>query len=391
MSWNHRTAVWTSSAGIAIVLSALALVVFRLSSSPAGATQAQMAVESLAGPAVGPHGQRLTRAIMSPALAITPSQLQSSGRREIAAGLHIHVGRKPLLVPVSSRLAHVWEARHLVGVRVVKMKNWVPRAGVPLSVLTLAEGPGRVSAKRWIDHQGVWVPAEIRVMHLSLSYRLTRALAPLAKGGAIWVLQKNGQVLAAVGSERMLWGAAPVGLSALPPLLGKAASEVGLSARWAGGAGGIDALAQQWGSRPERQAIGDLGFGQLSLDAIKVQSHALPKTMGPALLTSGSGLSASPVEVGRAYLPLLNHQGLLPALSLRAPSQKTFRTAISAQVQRDVIQALPRVKEGGLPFRIWRPAASPAVVMDANQGTVAVLSSQVAGESLPVAAALAAH
>ncbi len=389
MSWNHRTTVLTSSAGIAAILAVAALAVFRLSSPPT-VTQAEMVGASLTGPVVGQGGQPLTRMAISPALVITPNQLQIAWRREMRARLHIRMGQKPLLIPVSASVAKMWAARHLAGVQVVKMKYWVPRADVPKSVLTMAAGPELMASRRWVAHQGLWSPAEPRPMHVSLNYPLTRALAPLAKDGAIWVLQKNGQVLAAVGTQRMLLHAAPVGLSALPPLLAEAASDAHLKTVLEG-AGGIDALAQKWGSGAERQALQNLGFGPASLGVVNVQSPALPRSIDSTLLTSGNGLSAAPVQVARAYLPLLNSQGRLPALSFGAPGAATQRTGIKRGAQEDVLQALPRIKEDGIPFRIWRPAASPAVVVEAKGGTVAVLSSNVTAESLPVATVLAAH
>ncbi|NMP22479.1 hypothetical protein [Sulfobacillus harzensis] len=389
MAWNHRLTVASSSAGIAALLAVAALLVFRLSHlAISGPSQAVMEGEVLSGPVTGQGGALLTRSRSQTALLIDPSELQAPIKADIQSQLGIRLGAKPRLQPVSGAVAKRWQARHFAGVTVVEVKTWVPKAGISPRILDFASQLTRQSPAVYQERGRVWEPLQQHATHTTLNLSLSQSLTPLARDGAIWVLGKDGQVLAAAGPWNSLWQSRPVGLAALPPLMSLASSRSQLQSALAG-AHSLNQIGQLWGASAIRQALNTLGFGHFRIDSRRLASASLPRQPGPATVTTGEGLMASPAQVARAYLPLID-QGRLPALAMVPGTAKAAgHPVVDGTARRAVVGGLPAIREDGVSMRLWRPAGAPAVVLDARGGRVAVLSTGSASNALLVAALLA--
>ena len=390
MAWNRRTMMVSSSAGVAILaaLAALALLRTNVPSAPAPIRVAYAPRPTWGDAVLASGGQRLTRLQLGSGWLIDPPLVPRRVRQTLRGqGIRIRKGAMLLLSAGSRGLTS--------GPGVAKAKTLAWEAVVPSEhgILGLIiEASKRESRGPWHNVRGHWQLGSAPPIHTTLSAGLSESIASaVGSGGAVLVVNRRGQVLAADQQGQNWWAAYPVGASALPALLAAALSHASVLSRVGASGATLTTVWNAWGASGLQQALEHLGFGTVRLGSMGVSTHDIPTTVTLGTLTGGQGLSSGSLQLARAYLPFIDG-GHEPTLSVLPGGASSSGSSILTQASvSTVLSGLPAIKEQGRTMRVWRPAGHWSIIIDPSQHQLAILEGPATASTLSVAEDLASH
>ncbi|MCL5116557.1 MAG: hypothetical protein M1272_05340 [Firmicutes bacterium] len=397
MSWNRRTVVTSSAATTAALALMAAIIVMRLNANGPASGPAWSMSASLAGPVWGSHGRVMTRQVTRPALLVVPAELSASLKSRLARAMGSPLGTENILWMAGAGPQRYWTGKHLKGISPVRAAVWVPRIGASSSLIMMAaRSSGAVSRGPWTWRRGAYrLSGSAKSVHTTVNASLTQSLAPLvAPGGAVFVVGRQGALLAGVGApsgQGALWRPEPAGMAVLPPLLGLALQRNAVYQALDGGQSTLSAIAAAWGEKGLSESVAALGFGSSKVGAMTLAAPRVSSPLSANALEQGQGLSPTPLEVARSYLPFLD-QGRFPPLAVSTDSRPARIRAIAAKsALSQVLSQLPQVKVGSMVFRVWRPQGLYAVVLAPRVGVEAVLEGPATRNTMAALAILAAQ
>ncbi len=394
MVWDRRVQLVSSGAGIVAMLAVGAWYMAHLAppSKTFSLSPTTLVHPILDQPLLGFDGQPLVTQRRIPALVVVPGQLPKWAQQDLKDQVTPSLMKqKQLLWDGSSSLFAKARKWSVSGLYPVTLLAWVPVTGVSSQLIEAwGKSRGDYSTGPVMPRNGVFrstVP--VHAARLAWSTRLSQQLLPLVKsGGSLAVIDGSGRIrtlLASPNHRGIAWEPRPVGLGLVPPLTAEALGSQGILLKIKGTGDLLGQLAGAWGSRHISQGLKRLGLGsKTTLIGQPVKNPPLPRP-STSVMSQGRALWATPLEIGRAYLPFIR-QGLLPQLTASAvpsPLRVHGVPLVSAAVDlNQVASVLPMVMVDGVKFFVWRPDGNYAVAFTQDDGGVVLVTAGPATQSI---------